>query len=297
MESGLLDRILITKDQAPEILLSSGELRSPLRNKGFRLSTDHGTRIFYLEFNLKDPLLGTNKLLRQALAHAINRDEIIEAWAGGRAQKMVNALPPGILDRPPNPVLTQDFNPKLAQTLLEKAGFPGGRELPILKLDLRGADAGSRKMGDVLSKQFGALGIRLNVQTNTLPTFLEKLEKGETQIAFNAWGLDYPDAENIFQLLATRASEHPRISAEYDRLYQQLTQLPSGSERTDRARKLDAMIQDESPWAYLFVHQSYELSQPWLSNLRTSELITNRYKYLRIDRDLRRKSLREAKSK
>jgi len=289
MQSGLLDRMSLGREQASEVLLSSGELRQNFREKGYVATSDLGTRIFYLDFNLKDPLLGTNKALRQAISAAIRREELIDVWASGHAEKMLHALPPGIPDRPKTPRILHDFDLEHAKNLLVKAGFPGGRQLPTLKLDLRGADSASRKVGERIAQQLAAIGITVNVQANSLPLFLKKLEKKETQIAFTAWGLDYPDAENVFQLLASRASEHPKISTEYDQLYGKLKQLPSGPERTQVSEKLDGIIQEEMPWVYLFVHRNYELSQPWLSNVRTTELINNRYKYLRIDRDLRRR--------
>jgi oligopeptide transport system substrate-binding protein len=288
MQSGLLDRMGLGREQASELLLASGELRKSFKDKGYEVTSDLGTRVFYLEFNLKDPLLGTNRALRQAISTAIRREDVIEAWSG-HAEKMLHALPPGVLDRPKEPRLLHDYDINRAKALLAQAGFPEGRQLPVLTLDLRGADSASRQVGEVLARQLAAIGVKLNVQTNSLPLFLRKLEQGETQIAFSAWGLDYPDAENIFQLLASRASVHPKISSEYDQLYQRLKQLPNGTERTQIAQKLDTIIQEEAPWVYLFVHRNFELAQPWLKNMRTTELINNRYKYLRVDRDLRRK--------
>ncbi len=293
-QRGKLDRILISNEYGSEVLLATGQVRESYRSKGYRASTGLGNRFYYLDINLKDPVLGADKRIRQALSHAIDRTELIQAWSGGRAIKMDHAVPKGIPDRPETTALTHDYDPAKARELLTSAGLTGSSEPPVLRLDLRGADSVSRRMGELLVKQFEAVGIKLNVQANTLPAFLEKLQKGETQIAFSAWGLDYPDAENVFQLLATKEPKgKPVISSEYDRLYRELARMPSGTERTRHAARLDEIIQEEAPWIYLFVQNTTELSQPWLTNLRTSELITNRYKYLRIDRDLRRKRLAE----
>ena len=293
-QKGRLDRVLLSPQLAPEVLLPSGKIRSTHASKGYRLSSGWSSRFFYIDINLKDPLLGSNKVLRQALSHAIRREELIEAWVGGRAIKMDHALPPGLPDRPEKPALARDHDVEKAKALLAAAGFPGGEGLQPLTLDLRGADSGSLKAGEILSRQLGAVGIKLNVQSNTLPAFLEKTAQRKTQLALSAWGLDYPDGENVFQLLAAKEGDplwDKPLTPEYEKLYQEYARMPSGKKRIEIAARLDAIIQEETPWLYLFVQGADELSQPWVGNLRTSELITNRYKYLRVNQELKKKSL------
>ena len=290
---GRLDRALLSTQLAPEVLLPSGKLRNTYASKGYRISSGLSSRFFYIDINLKDPLLGGNKALRQALSHAIRREDLIEVWVGGRATKMDHALPPGLPDRPIKTALAHDHDLEKAKALLALAGYPGGQGLPALTLDLRGADSGSIKAGETLSKQLGAVGIKLNVQSNTLPAFLEKTAQRKTQLALSAWGLDYPDGENVFQLLAAKEGDplwEKPLTPEYEKLYQEFARMPSGQKRMEVAASLDAIIQEETPWIYLFVQGADEITQPWLGNLRTSELITNRYKYLRVNQELKKKS-------
>jgi len=293
-QKGRLDRAALTSQLAPEVLLPSGKLRNSHAAKGYQVSSGWSSRFFYIDINLKDPLLGSNKALRQALSHAIDRSELIATWTGGRALKMENALPPGLPDRPAKTALAHDIDLEKARALLAAAGYPGGLGLPVLTLDLRGADSGSLKAGEVLSRQLGAVGIKLNVQSNTLPAFLEKTAQRKTQLALSAWGLDYPDGENVFQLLVAKPGNpvwDKPLTPEYEKIYQEFARMPSGSKRMELATRLDAIIQDETPWIYLFVQGSDEIRQSWVGNLRTSELITNRYKYLRVHQELKKKSL------
>ena len=98
----------------------------------------------------------------------------------------------------------------------------------------------------------------------------------------------------MFQLLAAKEGDplwDKPLTPEYEKLYQEFARMPSGQKRMEVAASLDAIIQEETPWIYLFVQGADEITQPWLGNLRTLELITNRYKYLRINQELKKKSL------
>ena len=48
-------------------------------------------------------------------------------FTNGTGKKMVNAIPPGIADRPKTEKIKYDFNLALAKDLLKKAGYPEGQ--------------------------------------------------------------------------------------------------------------------------------------------------------------------------
>src|SRR5437867_368363 len=103
----------------------------------------------------------------------------------------------------------------------------------MLKFDLRGADTTSRQLGDFISQQFAQIGVKTDVIPNTFPAFLEKIKQGDVQVSYGGWSMDYPDAENIYQLLyspnrAPGPGEANYESKEYDKLYEQIESMDSG---------------------------------------------------------------------
>ena len=75
-------------------------LTPELKSKGVHLSTAVSTSIFYMGFNMLDPVVGGDseraRLLRQAIAIAMDYEEYISIFANGRGIAAQSPLPPGI---------------------------------------------------------------------------------------------------------------------------------------------------------------------------------------------------------
>jgi ABC-type transport system substrate-binding protein len=282
-----------TTDKAPQ-------LKPELAERAIRVASETGLTLFYLGFNAKDKLVGQNRALRQAISSALNREEWIRA-AGGAGIKATQAIPPGVADRLPDAgakpaTIKYDFDAERATALLKKAGYPEGKGLPELSLDLRGSDAAARVLGDFFQKQFAAAGLKLNVIYNTFPAFLEKLKQGNFQMEYGGWIMDYPDAANVFQLLygpnrAPGSNETSFDHGELNKLYEQMAGLDPSPKRAALVQQMEAIVQEEVPWAMGFYPVKRTLMQPWLLNLRPADAILNRYKYVRVNRDVKKRFL------
>ena len=294
------DLIGIPKDNFSSAITNQVNLSPELSAKGIRLNIETGVRFYYVSFNMKDKLVGSNKYLRQALASAVDRDKWIEIFTNGTGKKAVNALPPGIPDRPENSKIKYDYNLNVAKELLKKAGYPEGKGLPAINFDMREADSVSRQMGEFFTAQFGAIGVKTNVIYNTFPAYLEKAKQGNLQVSYGGWAMDYPDAENVFQLLygpnkAPGPGESNYENPEMNKLYDQMALMDSGPKRAAVVQRMDDILQEDVPWALGFYFANYEISQPWLLNFRGSEIIANKYKYFRINRDVKKRYLETSK--
>ena len=245
---------------------------------------------------MKDELLGKNKKLRQAISSAIDRDKFIELFLNGRGTKMVSALPEGIPDRPEKPVLKYDLDLKKAKKLLGDAGFPEGTGLPILKLDMRDTSTLSRQMGEFFIQELAKINVKLQVQYNTYPAYVEKTKQSNFQIAYGTWILDYPDGENVFQLLygpnqSPGANTSSFKHSKFDELYDAISRTISSQKRRARVTEMDAILKEEVPWVFLINRIAYRLHQPWLKNYRQAEMILNKFKYFRIDIEEKKKQI------
>ncbi len=293
---GNQDRITIPKDNFTTVIANRSNLSPEVAAKGIRLHIEAGTVFYYISFNMKDKLVGANKYLRQALSASIDREKWIDTFTNGTGKKQTTALPPGVLDRPNDQKLKYDFDLKHAKELLKKAGYPDAKGLPPINFDLRGADTVSRQMGEFFSDQWKQIGVKVNVITNTFPAYLEKAKQGNLQVSLGGWNLDYPDGENVYQLLygpnqAPGPNEsnfdHPEMNA----LYKKMAVAESGAARAATVKKMDDILQEEIPWALGYYYAHYELSQPWLLNYRSNDIINNRYKYYRINKDVKKRYL------
>jgi ABC-type transport system substrate-binding protein len=291
---GSQDSFQLQKDFFKQSIVNRTNLTPEFAAKGMRLTIETGVAFYQVEFNMEDKLLGSNKYLRQALSSAINRDEWIDVFTYGTGQKQVTALPPGIADRPNDSKIKYDYDLARAKELLKKAGYPDGKGLPVLKFDLRGAGTADRQLGEFFKTQWGKIGVQIDVNENTFPTFLEKAKKKNLQIFYGGWNMDYPDAENVYQLLYSK-NESPGPNdanyknPEFDKLYEQLAGMESGPKRAAIVKKADDMIQEDCPWAMGYYYARYDLSQPWLLNYRSGDIVQNRFKYFRLDKEVKKR--------
>ncbi len=292
---GQMDVIVIPKDNFPQAIVNKNQVAPTLATQGVGLDIDVGLVFYYLSFNMKDKLLGGNKFLRQAISAAVDRGKWIDLFTDGTSQKMVNCIPPGILDRPKTAVIKYDFDLGKAKELLKKAGYPEAKGLPVINFDMRGAATLDRQIGEFIENQVGAVGIKLNVTYNTFPAYLEKIKQGNIQATLGGWTMDYPDAENVYQLAygpnkAPGPNDSNFDNPEFNKLYERIAVMESSVERAALVQKMDDLIQEESPWAMGYYLAEYKIFHPWVKNFRASSMLANKYKYMRIDLEAKKKA-------
>ncbi len=294
---GNRDAMVLPKDNFRQAITGQVNLVPDLVKRGIHLHIEAGTVIRYISFNMKDSLVGgDHKYLRQALSSAIDREEWLTIFTNGTGKKMVSAIPPGIPDRPKSEQIKYDLNLARAKELLIKAGYPNGKGLPPIQFDLRGASTTDRQFGEFITEQWEKIGVKTDVITNTFPAYLEKMKQGNTQVAYGGWNLDYPDAENIYQLLYGPNEAPGPNDANYNnpvmnKLYDQMSVMKPGPERAKIIEKIDALLQEDCPWAMGYYEAAYDLSQPWLMNFRANPIILNRFKYYRVDNEIKKRYL------
>ena len=138
--------------------------------------------------------------------------------------------------------------------------------------------------------------MKINPIANTFPAYLEKQKNGNLQVAYGGWTMDYPDAENVYQLLwgpnkAPGPNETNFDNPEMNKLYEALASLEPSPKRSELIKKADDILQEEVPWGLGYYRADYWLSQPWLLNYRGSGVIANHLKYLRVDKDVKKRYL------
>ncbi|MEF8698093.1 MAG: ABC transporter substrate-binding protein [Candidatus Accumulibacter sp. UW20] len=292
------------------------QLTDEMRDKGIRLLTSVRASIFYMGFNMLDPVVGglgeSPTRLRQALSIAIDQEEFISIFMNGRGIAATSPLPPGIFgylegEEGSNPVVYDwiDGRPRrkpltVARQLLAEAGWPNGRhattgEPLVLNLDTTTGGMGEKSRLDWLTRQFAKLDIQLVVRSTDFNRFQEKVRKGAVQLYYLGWNADYPDPENFLFLLAgsegkvARAGENASnyVNPQFDRLYEQLKDMesdgPRGKERLAMIRQAISVLQHDAPWIYGFHPKSYTLGHRWLHNRKPTDVGNNILKYQRVD--------------
>lgn len=155
-----------------------------------------GTTFQYLGMNLRDPPLADVRV-RRALAHAIDRDAIVDTILKGLATPATGLLPPTHWAYSAD-VTTYAYNPKRAKELLDEAGYTdpdGDGPLPRFHLSYKTTVVElRRRIAEVLQGQLAQIGIALDLRSYEWATFYNDIKRGNFQLYSLAWvGIEDPD--------------------------------------------------------------------------------------------------------
>jgi ABC-type transport system substrate-binding protein len=281
----------ISRDNWDAVIKPDKGLVEELKGQGVDLLSSPTLDLYYIGFNMDDPLVGKNKKLRQALSCAFN-PELLVKYYNGRVAPVYGPLPDPLAGFKPEPT-TYSFNLEKAKQLLAEAGYPEGidsvtgRRLEVT-LELGGATPDIRQVVDLMAGMFDKIGIVLKASYNNWPAFLDKMDRRQGQLFQLGWVADYPDPENFLQLFCgANASPGPNhsnyVNPEFDKLYDQLRTLLPGPEKDRLCEQMADIIIDDCPWIYMYQPMEFAVLHDWLKNFSLHDFPYTMVKYRRID--------------
>lgn len=311
---GYYDQSAIGSEQFQQAIMydknGKPEVSEALAERNIHLSIDTQPSIFYLGFNMKDPVVGgysaQAKKLRQAISIAIDYEEYINLFMNGRAMIAHGPIPPDLLhgDTTINPITHVKINDKVkrhslktAQQLLKEAGYPNGvdlktgKQLALTYTAVTGGGPEQRAQFDWLRKQFAKLGITLHIESTHYSRFQDKIRHGDVQLFFFGWSADYPDPENFLFLLyganskvisgGENATNYQ--NSEYDKLFLQLQKTQNKNERQVIIAKMLKIVREDAPWVWGFHQQVFQLSHAWVAPRKMHGIANNTLKYIALE--------------
>jgi peptide/nickel transport system substrate-binding protein len=182
------------------------------RDSNLTVESGPGTRLAYLGFNLRDPIL-SNVGVRQAIAYALDRRPMIEYLWRGEAQPARSVLPTQSWAYNGDvPVYQHD--PEKAKQLLDAAGYPAVDGVRFHITMKTSTDPNTRLMVAVMQQQLREVGIVLDIRSFEFATFFADVQHGAFQMYGLRWigGNEDPD---IFEY-AFHSSKFPPNGANRD---------------------------------------------------------------------------------
>jgi oligopeptide transport system substrate-binding protein len=283
-----IDLLTVPKTFIPKLYDSNGELSAELKSKEIKLKHFPILANRWLSFNMKDPLLGKNDFLRRAIAYAIDYSQYVQVLSQNTNLRANSILVPGISGYLPAKDFRFKYDPALAKEYLKQAGFDRPDKMPTITYSTRGNQSIHLLEAEFVKKHLEAIGIKVKVEVLMFPDFIRKGRAGELQFFTDNWLFDYPDGENILQLLVSRnfpgvnksAYSNPRI----DDLYDELKQTTNMDQRDRIIQQMEEIVFNDLPWIPMMYESSFVLQYPEIKNFRKSSIIRNYVKYLKIER-------------
>lgn len=157
------------------------------------LQTTEGP-FMYLQFNGKSGPFA-DKRVRQAVAHAIKRDEVVRAAFFGRGSPLEGM--PLVKDSPFfDAALARGhaYDPARAKQLLAEAGLPNGFSTSLLSTSTYGMHKDS---AEVIQQNLAALGIQVELRLPDWATRVAQGNRGQYEMAINGTAAESNDPDGI----------------------------------------------------------------------------------------------------
>lgn len=213
----------------------------------------------YLGFTTNRPPFD-NKLVRQALNHAIDKQGIIDAFYGGKAEAAKNPMPPSI-EGYNNEIEDYSYDLEKAKELLAEAGYPDGFDMDLWAMPVaRPYMPEGMKVAEVIQASFAEIGVKAEIQSVDWATYLEKAAKGEFDAYMLGWTGDNGDPDNFLYTLLDKDSIGSNNYSYYsnDELHHVLINAQKETEqdkRNELYKQAQEIIHEDAPWVPL-VHST-----------------------------------------
>jgi peptide/nickel transport system substrate-binding protein len=176
LRNGSVD--LIVNDLSPDLVHS-------LQTRGrLQVVTGAGTDYAYLGLNLRDPALADLRV-RRAIAHAINRADLVRYLRRGQARE-TDGIIPSMSWAHANDLPTHGYDPARAKALLDTAGFPDpdddGPEVRLTLTLKTSTTEAYRLQAAVLQQQLKSVGIALELRSYEFATLFADVVRGNVQL-------------------------------------------------------------------------------------------------------------------
>ncbi len=238
---------LLQNDLSPELI---GYLRG--RDEVIVKQLD-GSNFSYIGFNIEDAATG-RPLLRRAIAHAIDREAIIQQVMNQSARTAEALFPQehwvGAPELEPIP-----FSPERAKALLRQAGY--SQEKPLKLLYKTSSDPFRIRLATIIQSQLQAGGIDIDLRSYDWGTFFGDIKAGRFQLYSLTWvGLRTPDSfRYIFATDAVPPAGANRghySNLVVDKLLKRAEQQQSLPELADTYRKVQQQLHADLPYIPLW---------------------------------------------
>ncbi len=248
LQSGAID---IADDLDPDsIQMAKG-------NPNFLILERPSVNIGYLAINTKKPIL-SNKLVRQAISHAIDKQTIVKTIFRGLAIPAKNPFPPSIWGY--NDKITDyDYNVQKAKDLLAQSGYPKGFDTELWAMPVsRGYMPEPVKTAELIQAYLTAVGINAKIVRHEWGVYLDKTAKGEHDLCMLGWLGGNADPDNfLYGLLSSDNAKPPAANiafwanAEFDKLVKEAQKTFDKKKRTQYYLRAQEIFHEEEPWVPL----------------------------------------------
>ena len=218
----------------------------------------------YMGYNLKNPLFA-DKRVRQALAHAVNREEIIDGVLLGLGKPATGPYKPGTWAHNPN-VRTYPHDPEKAKALLAEAGWrrtdggfleKDGKPFEFEIITNQGNEIRA-KCAEIIQRRLAEIGIRVKIRVIEWAAFVNDfINKRKFDATILGWTIPMePDLYDVWHSSKTGPQELNFVSFRNDEVDALIVRARETFDQPLRKQcydRIQEILAEEQPYLFLYV--------------------------------------------
>lgn len=238
----------------------------------------------YIGFNTNVAPFDDPKV-RQAFAMAVDRKKIAEVVLKGAIPVATGILVPGVPGYTPDDK-TKPYDPVAAKKLLAESKYAG--KLPPITLAESGAGATVGPTEEAIIQFWkDNLGVEVKIQQAESATFFSDIDQGRYQMFHLGWIMDYPDPEDVLDVLFYSKSKQNN-SRYSDPVVDQKLEAARTERDTEKRlalyRDVEKKLIDDAAWIPMFFDTTHALVKPYVKNFSFPPLIIERFRDVEVNR-------------
>ena len=220
--------------------------------KQLKITPVDSVEIMFLAMQPKPPF--DKKEVRQAVCHAINRDQIIKTLLDGSASRLDGPIGPGQYGYDANLKPKMNYDPERAKKLLAQAGYPNGVEValqtPVGRYTL------DKQITEAMIPMLNAVGFRARLLTPEWATLWAGVQKGLVPFYYMGRGSVQDPSAALHQYFHT--GETPRIgysNPKLDEILDKEQQEFDPKKRREFLSQAMSILTEEAPACFMWRHK------------------------------------------
>jgi oligopeptide transport system substrate-binding protein len=240
----------------------------------------------YIAFNTTMAPFDDPKV-RQAFEQAIDREQLSRVVLKGMLPPANSFMMPGLPGYNENAKLPP-FDPAAAKQLLAESKYKDAAGLGTVTLTEAGGGANVGFSTQAILEMWKQnLGVDVQIAQAEEATFYDDVDRGRLQMWSVGWIMDYPDPENLLDLLffsTSRKNESRYNNPAYDQLIVQARTELDSTKRIQLYQQAEQILIQDMPWIPLTYGMDHYVVKPYVKGFDPVPALISQLRYVSIEK-------------
>lgn len=241
--------------------------------------------VSYIGFNVTQPPFDDPNV-RRAFAMAINREQIVRVVLKDMLPVANSFMMPGLPGYNADAKLPE-FDPEGARAALAASKYKDAAGLGDVTLTEVGGGANAGIATQAIIEMWRTnLGVDVSIAQAEAASFYDDLDRGRLQMFDIGWIMDYPDPEDIIDLLfhsTSRQNNTHYSNPEFDGLVEQARTESDPTKRLQLYQDAEQILIQDLPWIPLYFGKDHFVVKPRIKGFDPLPIVIPMLRYLSID--------------